>query len=137
MIDPAAAALNFKRMAGIGASGVYGWYEALDYTRARLPEGVTVAVVRHYMAHHQGMVIVAIANALQGGRMRTRFHAEPIVRAAELLLQERMPRSPGHPRSKQARRLGKPAPCPTRNGIIRRRIRGCRAPICCRMDAIR
>ncbi|MGB8840181.1 MAG: glucoamylase family protein [Aliidongia sp.] len=92
MIDPAAAARNFKRMAGIGACGVYGWYEALDYTCARLPEGTKVAVIRAYMAHHQGMTIVGIANALQDGRMRARFHAEPIARAAELLLQERMPR---------------------------------------------
>jgi cyclic beta-1,2-glucan synthetase len=92
MIDPAAAAHNYERMAVIGACGVYGWYEAIDYTRARLPEGVTFAVIRAYMAHHQGMTIVAIANALQDGRMRARFHAEPIVRAAELLLQERMPR---------------------------------------------
>jgi cyclic beta-1,2-glucan synthetase len=92
MIDPAAAARNYERMADIGACGVYGWYEALDYTRSRLPDGVTVAVIHAYMAHHQGMVIVAIANALQDGRMRARFHAEPIVRAAELLLQERLPR---------------------------------------------
>ncbi|MEO6945717.1 MAG: glucoamylase family protein [Nitrobacter sp.] len=92
MIDPAAAAHNYRHMAGIGACGVYGCYEALDYTRARLPEGTTVAVIRAYMAHHQGMTVVAIANALQAGRMRARFHAEPIVRAAELLLQERMPR---------------------------------------------
>jgi cyclic beta-1,2-glucan synthetase len=92
MIDPTAAARNFERMAGIGACGVYGWYEALDYTRSRLPEGTGVAVIRAYMAHHQGMTVVGIANALQDGRMRARFHAEPIVRAAELLLQERMPR---------------------------------------------
>ena len=46
MIDPTAAARNFKRMAGIGACGVYGWYEALDYTRTRLPEGTGVAVIR-------------------------------------------------------------------------------------------
>ncbi len=92
MIDPAAAAQNFKRMADIGTCGIYGWYEALDYTRSRLPEGVRVAIIRAYMAHHQGMTVVSIANALQDGRMRARFHAEPIVRAAELLLQERMPR---------------------------------------------
>ena len=92
MIDPTAAARNFKRMAGIGACGVYGWYEALDYTRARLLKGTKVAVIRAYMAHHQAMTVVGIANALQDGRMRARFHAEPIVRAAELLLQERMPR---------------------------------------------
>ena len=92
MIDPTAAARNFERMAEIGACGVYGWYEALDYTRARLPDGTKVAVIRAYMAHHQGMTIVGIANALQDGRMRARFHAEPIMQAAELLLQERMPR---------------------------------------------
>ena len=44
------------------------------------------------MAHHQGMTIVAIANAVLGARMRTRFHAEPMVQARELLLQERAPR---------------------------------------------
>ena len=49
-------------------------------------------VVQMYMAHHQAMAIVAIANALSGGAMRARFHAEPTVRASELLLQERTPR---------------------------------------------
>ncbi len=92
MIDPAAAAKNYNRMAGIGARGLYGWYEAIDYTRARLPEGAKFALVRAYMAHHQAMTIVGIANALHDGRMRSRFHAEPIVQATELLLQERMPR---------------------------------------------
>jgi len=92
MTDPAAASRNFKRMAQMGARGAYGWYEALDFTRARLPDGAKFAIVRAYMAHHQAMTIVAIANALQDGRMRERFHAEPIVQAAELLLQERMPR---------------------------------------------
>jgi cyclic beta-1,2-glucan glucanotransferase len=91
MIDPAEAAANFLRMALIGARGVYGWYEAIDYTSTRLPEGKKFAIVRAYMAHHQAMSLVAIANALQDGRMRARFHAEPMVQAAELLLQERMP----------------------------------------------
>ena len=53
MIDPTAAARNFQRMAEIGACGAYGWYEALDYTRARLPEGTKVAIIRAFMAHHQ------------------------------------------------------------------------------------
>ncbi len=92
MIDPAAAVRNFQRLAEAGASGAYGFYEALDYTGPRLPEGARVAVVRTYMAHHQGMLLVAIANALHGGAMRARFHAEPIVQATELLLQERTPR---------------------------------------------
>ena len=57
-----------------------------------MPEGESVAIVRAFMAHHQGMTIVAIADALLDGVMRARFHAEPIVQATELLLQERMPR---------------------------------------------
>ncbi len=44
------------------------------------------------MAHHQGMSLVAYANVLNNGAMRSRFHAEPIVQATELLLQERTPR---------------------------------------------
>src|SRR5712692_1320714 len=92
MIDPAAALKNFRRLAAAGASGGYGFYEALDYTAPRLPDGARVAVVRTYMAHHQGMILVAIANALHEGAMRARFHAEPIVQATELLLQERTPR---------------------------------------------
>src|SRR4029077_12301774 len=63
-----------------------------DYTPSRVPEDETVAIVRAYMAHHQGMTLVAIADALMGGVMRSRFHAEPIIQATELLLQERTPR---------------------------------------------
>jgi cyclic beta-1,2-glucan synthetase len=57
-----------------------------------VPEGESFAIVRSFMAHHQGMTIVAIGNALFDGAMRERFHAEPVVRATELLLQERVPR---------------------------------------------
>jgi cyclic beta-1,2-glucan synthetase len=92
MVDPTAAARNFRRLAGIGARGDYGWYEALDYTPSHLPEGSKVEIVRAYMAHHQAMTLVGVGNALHDGRMRARFHSEPIIRAAELLLQERMPR---------------------------------------------
>jgi cyclic beta-1,2-glucan synthetase len=92
MIDPSAAAENFVRLAHAGGMGTYGFYEALDYTSTRLPEGKDVDVVRAFMAHHQGMSLVAFANTLKDGAMRTRFHAEPIVQATELLLQERTPR---------------------------------------------
>jgi cyclic beta-1,2-glucan synthetase len=91
MVDPRAASENFSKLAACGGSGRYGFYEALDFTAANLPEGTTCAVVRAYMAHHQGMSIVAIAEALCGGAMRRRFHAEPMIEATELLLQERMP----------------------------------------------
>ncbi len=92
MVEPAASIRNFARLAAAGASGRYGYYEALDYTRSRLPEGKDYVVVRAFMAHHQGMTVVAIANALLDAEMRTRFHSEPIVQATELLLQEPTPR---------------------------------------------
>ncbi len=92
MTDPAAALQNFRRLEEAGGSGAYGFYEALDYTSTRLPEGDTVAVVRAFLAHHQGMSLIAIANLLNDDAMCSRFHAEPMVQATELLLQERTPR---------------------------------------------
>jgi cyclic beta-1,2-glucan synthetase len=92
MIDPEAAVRNFARLATAGASGPFGFREALDYTARRLPKGATVAIVNSYMAHHQGMALVAIGNVLNDNAMVSRFHADPIVQATELLLQERMPR---------------------------------------------
>ena len=92
MIDPSAATQGFQRLAEAGGLGGYGFYEALDYTATRVPEGQDVAIVRAYMSHHQGMSLVAIGNVLHDGIMRTRFHSEPMVRATELLLQERTPR---------------------------------------------
>jgi cyclic beta-1,2-glucan glucanotransferase len=91
MVDPVAAAHNFARLVDVGAGGLYGFYEALDYTRSRRPEGQPVAIVRAYMAHHQGMTLVALVNVLRGAVMQERFHAEPIIQATELLLQERAP----------------------------------------------
>ncbi len=92
MIAPQAAVRNFERLDALGAQGQYGFYEALDFTPARVPDGETVALVRAYMAHHQGMTIAGIADTLLDGLMRNRFHAEPMVQATELLLQERAPR---------------------------------------------
>lgn len=92
MVDPSAACANLHRISGLGGRGAYGWYEALDFTKERVPKGEKAAIVRSYMAHHLGMSIVAIANALHDGAMRKRFHAEPMIQSAELLLQERMPR---------------------------------------------
>jgi cyclic beta-1,2-glucan synthetase len=92
MVAPDEAARNFERLARIGARGRYGFYEAVDMTPSRVPEGEAQAIVQAFMAHHQGMSIVAIADALLGGLMRERFHGEPMIQATELLLQERPPR---------------------------------------------
>ncbi len=92
MVDPPAAVRNFERLEAIGARGRYGFYEALDFTPTRVPDGDQVAIVHAFMAHHQGMTITAIADALLDGVMRSRFHSEPIIQATELLLQERVTR---------------------------------------------
>ncbi len=92
MVDPGASVRNFACLETLGARGRYGFYESLDFTPSRLPDGARLAVVRAFMAHHQGMTITAIANAVLDGVLRTRFHAEPMIQATELLLQERVPR---------------------------------------------
>jgi cyclic beta-1,2-glucan synthetase len=94
MIAPREALENLRYLASEGAEGVYGLYEALDYTRERVPMGERRIVVRSFMAHHQGMSLVALANTLFLDVMPRRFHAEPMVRAVELLLQERIPNDP-------------------------------------------
>jgi cyclic beta-1,2-glucan synthetase len=93
MLEPKAALVNFARLEDAGARGVYGFYEALDYTPSNLPEHTRVAVVRSYMAHHQAMTLVSLGNVIHDGATQARFHSHPMVRAAELLLQERTPRS--------------------------------------------
>jgi cyclic beta-1,2-glucan synthetase len=105
MVDPEAARENFLRLAQLGALGRYGFHEALDFTRSRLREDEAVAIVRCFMAHHQGMTIVAIANALLDGEMRARFHREPMIQACDLLLQERLPRdvAVAHPRAEEVK----------------------------------
>ncbi|GAB2178431.1 glucoamylase family protein [Dongia sp. agr-C8] len=105
MVDPQRARLNYDRLSTLGANGRFGFYEALDFTQARLPEGKAAVVVRCFMAHHQGMTIVAIANTLNDGKMRDRFHREPMIQASDLLLQERMPRdvATAHPRAEEVK----------------------------------
>ena len=105
MIQPRAAVRNIARLVAAGAAGRYGLREALDYTARRLPEGAKVAVVKSYMAHHQGMLLVAIGNVLNDRVMLERFHADRIVEATELLLHERMPRDVlvARPRAEEAK----------------------------------
>jgi cyclic beta-1,2-glucan synthetase len=121
LVHPTAAAANLRRLARDGLLGAYGFFEAIDYTprhpeepeaRARGPARAGGTIVRAYLAHHQGMTLVAIANALAGNRMVERFHADPRVQATELLLQERVPRHAAVilPRPDEAARVAAPPP---------------------------
>ncbi|MGD1993135.1 MAG: glucoamylase family protein, partial [Anaerolineae bacterium] len=90
-VDPQAVVENVERLRDEEMLGHYGFYEAVDYTGSRLPLGEERAIVRSYMAHHQGMIVVALANRLRDQAMVRCFHAAPQVRSVELLLQERVP----------------------------------------------
>jgi cyclic beta-1,2-glucan synthetase len=91
MVQPLAAVRNFRELAEMGALGRFGFYEAVDFTPERVQTGRRAEIVQSFMAHHQGMTISAIANVLCADVLRARFHAEPMIKAAELLLQERVP----------------------------------------------
>jgi cellobiose phosphorylase len=92
MVEPRAAYQNLQRLADVGLSGTFGYYEAIDYTPARLPRGQTSAIVRSYMAHHQGMSLLSLAYLLLDQPMQRRFQSDPELQATLLLLQERIPK---------------------------------------------
>ncbi|MDP9176783.1 MAG: carbohydrate-binding protein [Gemmatimonadota bacterium] len=90
MVEPHQAVRNLSALEAEGALGPYGFRDAIDYTRP-LP-GHRKAVIGAYMAHHVGMSLVAFDNALKRNIWQERFHSDPLVRSAELILQERIPR---------------------------------------------
>jgi len=90
-VAPVAACENLQRLAGEGRAGAYGFYEAVDYTPSRLPPDETSVTIRSFMAHHQGMSLLALLSLLRDRPMQRRFLACPLLKAADLLLQERVP----------------------------------------------
>ncbi len=93
MVAPEAACRNLEDLSSRGFQGRYGFYEAIDYTPSHLPRGRTNAVVQSYMAHHQGMSLLALTHLLLDQPMQKRFEANPMFQATVLLLQERRPRT--------------------------------------------
>jgi cellobiose phosphorylase len=93
MVAPAKACENLQQLAVEGRLGVYGFYEAVDYTPTRLPPDETSATIRSFMVHHQGMSLLALVNLLRDYPMQRRFMACPLLKAADMLLQERMPKT--------------------------------------------
>ncbi len=92
MVDPVLACENLQQLVKMGAYTSYGFYEAIDYTPTRLMKGQSMALVRSFMAHHQGMAFLALASELLGQPMQRRFLKDPRLKAIESLLQERVPR---------------------------------------------
>ena len=84
-VDSREALRNLYRMADAGWVGAFGFYEAADYA----PSPGKAVIVREWMAHHQGMSLLAILNLLDGNIVQRWFHANPLIRSVELLLNER------------------------------------------------
>jgi cyclic beta-1,2-glucan synthetase len=91
MVDPGAVVSNLKHLERYGTLAEYGFYEAVDFTPSRLPEKSRHALVKSYMAHHQGMAFLALGNQLLDNRLQQRFLTDPRIQATETLLREKIP----------------------------------------------
>jgi cyclic beta-1,2-glucan synthetase len=91
--NPQAVAQNLARLTKHNSFGLYGLYESIDFTADRLPVGDTSTVVYEYMAHHQGMILMALVNYFHKDIMVRRMHSDPRIQSVELLLQEQIPQA--------------------------------------------
>ena len=91
MVAPEDALRNLSHLEAIGLAGPMGFYESVDYTRAEKKDAQPGIVIFAYMAHHQGMSLLALSNVLRDHAVQRRFHSDPRIRAVESLLFERVP----------------------------------------------
>ena len=110
-VMPQEACRNLQTLATLGFLGGYGFYEAIDYTPSRVPRGKSHAIVRSFMAHHQGMSLLAFAHVLLNQPMQRRFMSDPLAQATQLLLQERVPKKGAtlHPHAAEVSAAARPA----------------------------
>lgn len=92
-LRPKEAMENLAYLQKLQMLGRFGLYEAIDYTRKRLPVGQPFAIVKSYMAHHQGMILMAACNTLVNDAMLRRFHADEHIQSIDLLIQEKIPQT--------------------------------------------
>jgi len=91
--NPHAVAQNLGDLIELNNFGLYGLYESIDFTADRLLVGDTSSVVHEYMSHHQGMILMALANYFDKNIMVRRMHTDPRIQSVELLLQEQIPQA--------------------------------------------
>jgi cellobiose phosphorylase len=92
MVEPEEACKNLEVLSIEGLIGKYGFYEAVDYTASRLKRGQSKAVIKSFMAHHEGMSLLSLAYLILDRPMQKRFESYPLFEATMLLLQERIPK---------------------------------------------
>jgi cyclic beta-1,2-glucan synthetase len=95
MVDPSEAYKNIERLKKSGYEGLYGLYEAVDFTPSRLAKGKNEEIIPTFMVHHEGMSFLSLAFVLLDQPMQKRFEKDPEFQTAMLLLQERIPRVSG------------------------------------------
>lgn len=82
---------NLKRLEREGMYNKYGFYESIDYTLSRLRKGEKNSVIKTYMAHHQGLILLSLDNLFNRNILQKRFMNNPEIESVEILLEERMP----------------------------------------------
>lgn len=92
-LRPQAVMQNIERLTRLNMLGDYGFYEAVDFTSSRLALGLDYAIVRSFMIHHQGMILLSLVNTLLDKPMVRRFHTDRRLQSVELLLQEKIPQA--------------------------------------------
>jgi hypothetical protein len=90
-VDPAGSVRNLRKMESLGWLGAYGFYESADFKDTGAGVTRKPELVYCWMAHHQGMTLLAISNLLSESVFQRLFHEEVIVAATERLLHERIP----------------------------------------------
>jgi cyclic beta-1,2-glucan synthetase len=91
LVNPEDAVKNILQLKEEGLDSPYGFYEAIDYTPERLGKGKKSSIVKSFMAHHQGMSFMALNNVINNYVMQERFHGVPVIKAVDILMQEKIP----------------------------------------------
>jgi cyclic beta-1,2-glucan synthetase len=110
---------SLRRMEQLGARGSFGFYEAIDFTKKRLPDDKDHMVIQSFMAHHQGMAMLTIGNMLLPVSMPDRFHQNKEVRSVDWLLQERVPAKPKYIEHRALSRVHENRDKPIEAGAVR------------------
>lgn len=100
-IDLDGSLANIQRLISEGLDGRYGFYDAADYTKERIPKGKKKGLVKCFMVHHEGMSFMSLDNVLNNNILQERFHKVPEIKATELLLQEKIPKVVVYDREQQ------------------------------------
>ena len=80
---------NLKRLMRRGLLGKYGFFDAIDFTKGRMVRNKQSMIIKNYMVHHNGMVMMALDNIINNDVFKKRFHSISEVKAYEILLKEK------------------------------------------------